>query len=173
VGLSLGASSGQASDTKTGTSAGTSTSNFSPWQTLLQSGLGNTLTSLLSGVTSGGLSPNVQNMETANANQINETSEGTGTALNKQLAARGFGKSGQTGSAALSTELNRQSSLAQNASNASGLQLNQNQGFLSDALMAAFNSMGTSTTGSTTSNEQTQGTQMGVGASGSVIPGLP
>jgi hypothetical protein len=165
MGFSLGGASGGTSDTQktsgsttsTGSSSGTASNTYSPWQTLLQSQLGTTLSSLLNGVSSGTLSPDVQAQKTAAADTINKNYTSLGDRMNRVLAARGFGQSGTTGSTALKTELARQGDLAANESNFAGLQLNQNQNFLSDALMAAFNAMGRTASGTTsgaTTNEQ-------------------
>jgi hypothetical protein len=108
--------------------------------------LSTVLQSLLPSVASGGTSPQVQALETQNANQINKTSSTTGDAMQRFLASRGFGQSGQSGQVALQTELGRQAALGANGSNAAGLQLQQNNQTLADALNFAFNTPGSSTT---------------------------
>lgn len=116
---------------------------YSAGQSSLQNSLMQAFSSLLPGITSGSLSPNVQNMETANANQINQNYSSVGQKMNRFLAARGFGQSGQTGQVATQTELSRQGALGANASNASGQQLSLDQSLLTDSLLAAFNKIGT------------------------------
>jgi hypothetical protein len=107
----------------------------------------------------------VQAVETGNANQINQTSAAGGKALQRSLASRGLAQSGAAASGSLSTELGRESNLAANSSNAAQLQLNQNQSFLSDALMAAFASQGTTNAqqGTTASQSSGSGTSTGFG----------
>jgi hypothetical protein len=145
MGLSLGGT--QSKSSATGTTANT----YTPGQTDLQSSLMQALSTLLPGITSGATSPNVTNMQTANANQINQNYAGVGDQMNRFLAARGFGQSGSTGKAAMQTELGRQGALAQNASDASGQQLNLDQSLLSDSLLAAFNQIGNSSSQNGTS----------------------
>ena len=140
---------------------GSSANTYSPGQTALQGKVGTTLSSLLDGVSTGTNSPNVQAVGTQNANQINQSYAGVGNQMNKFLAARGFGKSGATGSAALQTDLSRQSALASNTSNTAGLQLQQNAGFLSDALAAAYQATGNSTANQQNTTTSSSGNQWG------------
>jgi hypothetical protein len=167
MGLDLGGSTSESSGQQQQST--TNANTYSPWQTALQSLLGSSLSSQLSGASSGTLSPDVQAMEDNSANQINATAKSGEKNLNQNLAARGFGDSGATESGALATELGRQGSLAQNQSNFAGLQLNQNQNFLSDSLMAAFNAMGN--TQQQQGTESASGSSLSGGASAS-IPGL-
>jgi hypothetical protein len=94
--------------------------------------------------------------------------------MNRFLASRGFGASGQTGQAGLQTELARQSALGANASSAGALQLNQNNTALSDALNFAFNTPGASNTGSATASGTSSNWGFGAGASAGFtgIPGV-
>jgi hypothetical protein len=158
MGLSLGG-------TKTSSQASGSTANtYSAGQSSLQDSLMSAFSQLLPGVASGSMSPNVTNMETANANSINQNYQGVGDQMNRYLAARGFGQSGSTGKAAMQTELGRQGALAQNASSASGQQLSFDQSLLSDALGAAFQNTGNTSTGTNS------GSSFGWGASASISP---
>lgn len=163
MGLSMGATHGSTDSSSTGASGNTYTSG----QSSLQDQLMAAFSKLLPGVASGSMSPNVTNMQTAKADQINQNYSGLGDKMNRFLAARGFGQSGQTGKAAMQTELGRQGALAANASAASGEQLNLNQSILSDSLLGAFNAIGA--TGNTTGSSS--GTSFGVGASAK-IPGF-
>lgn len=163
-GLSGGTSSSKTNTSGSTTATGATNNTYAPWQTGLQGTLGSTLSGLLSSLSSGTESPNVKAMQSQSDNAINQNYSAAGTNLNKSLAARGFGESGTTGTAALSTELGRQSALAGNQSNFAGLQLGQNQSFLSDALQAAFNSMGQTSSGSTTNQQTTNTSGSGFGA---------
>ena len=171
MGLSLGAAQGGQNAQSTSATSGNVANTYSPWQTLLQGNLGGTLSTLLSGMSTGTNSPDVQAVGNQNANQIDQTYQGVQQNLNKTLAARGFGQSGATGSTALQTQLGRAGALANNTSNTAGLQLNQNASFLTDSLMAAFNSMGQTNAQSTAaqSSGSEWGTSEGVGVG---IPGV-
>lgn len=149
-------------------SAGSNTNSYSTAQSSLQNQLMQAFASMLPATANGGLSPNVQNMETANANQINENSQSVGTQMNRYLAARGFGKSGTMGEAAEQTQLGRASALGANASAASGTQLSFDQSLLSDSLAAAFTSMGSTAT----ANSQNYSNVYGTGSSSSGGGGL-
>lgn len=172
MGLSLGGSSSKTSSTGTTSSSGVSNNNYSAGQTSLQDQLMSAFASMLPGISNGNLSPNVQNMQTANANQINTNYSTVGERMNRFLAARGFGQSGQTGKAQLQTELGRQGALAQNASNASGQQLDFDKALLSDALSAAFQATGSTT--NKTDNTSSSGTSSGSnwGAQASAVFGV-
>jgi len=165
MGVGLGGSVGGTTNQQS--SSGSLANSYSPWQTALQGLLGSSLSSQIGGATTGTESPDVKALQTQSDNQINANYSTLGKNLNKTLAARGFGDSGATESGALDTELGRQGAIANNAGNFAGLQLNQNQGFLSDALLAAFNSMGNTTTG------QTQGSGTSWGFGGGVSAGIP
>lgn len=136
MGLSLGGQSQQSS------SNGSQSNTYSGDQSGLQSTLLKAFQTLLPGVTSGGIGPNVQALQTQGADTINKSFDGVTDRVNKFLAARGFGSSGESGKATLSTELGRQSALATNNNNAAGLQLGQNDNLLSQALAAAYQQMG-------------------------------
>ena len=138
----LGAGYQSASQKESGNK--TDTKAFSPGQTGLQESLMAFLQSMIPGIAGGGLTPNVAAMKTASADAINKESTGIGDRMNRFLAARGLGKSGQCGKVALETELGRQGALASNESKYAGLQLDQNNTMLADALKAAFESMGLS-----------------------------
>lgn len=173
--------SGTATANAAGTKSGQDTSTYSGQQTDLQTMLSQVFASLLPSTASGGISPNVQALQTAGANSINSTAASSGDKMNRFLASRGFGQSGQVGQSQLQTELGRQSALGANASAASGLQLQQNNTALQSALNFAFANPGKSSTGSTTdtgttSENTTQNTdatsyKFGGGVSASFIPG--
>lgn len=175
VGLSLGASQSGATDSKStnASTAGATSNTYSPWQTTLQALLGGTLSNQITGATTGTESPDVKALQAQSDNQINANYSSLGTNLNKSLASRGFGDSGTTGSAALQTELGRQGAIANNQGNFAGLQLNQNQGFLSDALAAAFNSMGQTNNQNSNSNSNENSTGWGFKeGAGFSVPGF-
>jgi hypothetical protein len=134
--------------TETGQSSASATPTYTAGQTGLQGALEKVLSTLLPGVASGEKSQNVQALETAGAEGVNRNYVTLGDRMNRFLAARGFGKSGKVGAAALETELGRQGALAKNATDAAGLQLDQNNELLSNALRFAFANPGSSTTSS-------------------------
>lgn len=163
----MGASLGHAMGSTEQSTQSDASNKYSSGQTSLQDSILKALGTFIPGLTSGVVSPNVTNLQTAGADQINKTSSGLGDRMQRFLAQRGFGKSGTSGKVALSTELGRESALGANASAASGLQLQQNSGMLSDALKAAFETMGSS--GSASGASSSSGTTMGVGFK---IPGF-
>ena len=173
-------SSSQGSSVTNGTGSASSTSSptFSVGHAGLQGILSNVLSSLVPSVASGGLSPNVQALQTQSANQINQNYASLGQRLNRFLAARGFGQSGQVGQAALQTDLGRQGALANNNANYSGLQLQQNNSLLSDALQYAFAAPGstsastTSSTGGSTWTNQANANAGLAGALAGILAGL-
>jgi hypothetical protein len=162
--LGISGGVGGSSGTTSGTSSGTKTNTYSGDQSGLQSTLASIFQSLSPSLASGGISPNVQAMQTAGADQINKTSAGLGDRMTKFLAARGFGSSGTSGKTALQGELGRESALGANASAASGLQLQQNNQSLQDMLGFAFANPGQNTTGVTSGTSS--GTSYGVGVGG-------
>jgi hypothetical protein len=139
----------------------TSTPQYSSLQSSLQSVLAPALSTLVGQTSAGGLSPNVQATETGSANQINQAYSQLGNRMNRFLAARGFGQSGQAGQTQLQTELGRQGALATNASTAAGQQLNLGPTYLSDALQLAFANPGSSSTGTTTGSGSGYGVALG------------
>lgn len=171
INASGGETAGSTTGTSTGSTADTKTPTYTGDQSGLQALLSKVFSSLLPAAADGGISPNVQATETAANDQINKSSSTMGDRMNRFLAQRGFGKSGSTGKAALSTELGRESALGANASAAAGQQLQQNNTSLADALQFAFTNPGSQATG--TSTGTTAGTSsgsgfgVGVGAKGS------
>lgn len=147
-GLIGGFGGSKSARTATGESSGTTTPTYTTGQTGLQGALEKVLSTLLPGVASGEKSQNVQALETAGAEGVNRNYATLGDRMNRFLAQRGFGKSGKVGAAALETELGRQGALAKNATDAAGLQLDQNNELLSNALRFAFANPGSSTTNS-------------------------
>jgi hypothetical protein len=172
---SLGVAGGtnSSSTNQTGSGSSSTSTQYSPGQTALQDLLSGTFSSLIPSVASGGMSPNVQTTETAGADQINKSYSTMGDRLNRFLAARGFGKSGQVGQAELQTETGRQSALAGNYASAAQMQLNQNNTLLSDALAAAYASMGSNVNWSNVGSSNTSGSGFGMElkAGGGVTPG--
>jgi hypothetical protein len=92
--------------------------------------------------------------------------------MNRFLAARGFGQSGSTGKAAVQTELGRQGALAGNNSAAAGQQLNFDQALLGDSLLAAFNKVGDTSSGTTSGSSFGWGAGLS-GSTGFMAGGLP
>jgi hypothetical protein len=178
MGAGLGASYGstKSSSTATGTSTGTSSNTYSAPQKSLQDELGSSLSSSLDASNKGTLSPGVKAEKNAAADQINKTSGGLLDRVNSFLAARGFGKSGATGKAALSSELGRESDLGANEANFAQVQQTQNSSNLMAALQYAFQQLGltqdTSETGTTSG--KSSGFQVGGGVSAGFtgIPGI-
>jgi len=164
MGLNFGGTS--TNSTASGSTAGT----YSPAQSSLQNSLMQALSQLLPATANGSVSPNVANMETANASQINQQYNGMGDQMNRYLAARGFGQSGQTGQAAEQTNLAREGALASNTSAASGQQLGLDSTLLSDSLSAAFQQIGNTSQGTTAGSSSGWGAGLSVGGA---IPGLP
>jgi hypothetical protein len=167
MGLSLGGSMGGSSSQSTANSAGTTANTYSPGQSALQTALLSAFSSIIPGMSTGALSPNVAAAATGSANAINQTGASTLQRVNQFLASRGMGGSGQSGQADLATSLNTASNLGANQSAAAGQQLGLTSGYLTDALGAAFNPSGqtTSNSGSTKGSGSSYG--FGVGAGGS------
>ena len=165
MGLSLGGSTGGTSSSATGSEVTNKTPTYTGEQGGLQSALSMVLQSMIPAAGAGTISPNVQAVETGNADQINKTSASTGTAMNRFLAARGMGQSGQSGQVALQTELGRQAALGANASSAGGMQLQQNQSTLADALTFAFTNPGQYGTDNATQSSNSFGWKAGGGIS--------
>ena len=161
MGASLGGS--YASTNSSSKSQSQQANTYTPGQSGLQDLLAKAFSILVPSTASGGISPNVQAVQTAGADQINKTSSGLGDRMQRFLAQRGFGSSGTAGKTALAGELGRQSNLAANASAASGLQLQQNNSYLSDALQFAFNQIGQ--TGSESGSGSSSGYKVGGGVS--------
>jgi len=172
VGLSLGGSTGGSSSKTSSTSSSTSQPTYSGNQYSLQNLLAQALSSLVPSAASGGTSPQVQAVETGNANQINQTSAAGGTAINRFLASRGFGQSGQTGQAGLQTELARQAAQGNNLASGGGLQLQQNNTTLADALEFAYANPGSSNAGNASGTGSSSSWGFGAGA-GFGVPGIP
>ncbi len=164
MGLSFSGGSQKSQQNQNTSSAAT----YSPEQSSLQSMLGSVFSTLIPSLTSGTLSPNTAAAETASANQINQNYASAGSNTQKQLAARGFGSSGQSGTATLQTELGRQGALAGNTSAAANSQLSQNNSSLLDALQYAFTNIGSSGSSAGSSS----GSNFGWGASGSAAFGF-
>jgi hypothetical protein len=140
MGFKLGGNYQHSSSSETidSTKAGQQQYTYTPEQTALQSNLIGVLNQLLQGPNS----PQIQALQTQSANQINSEYQGVGDRMNRFLAARGFGKSGQAGEAQLRTELGRQGALAGNSASygQAGLQLLTTG--LSDALTAGYKASG-------------------------------
>lgn len=110
------------------------------------------------------MAPGVVAQKTAAADTINKTSSGLMDRVNSFLAARGFGKSGATGSANLQGELGRESDLAGNEANFANVQQNVNGQNLLASLNYALTSLGSS--GGTSSSGSSSGSNFGASVSG-------
>src|SRR5262249_50878371 len=120
LGAALGAligGFGNSQSARTSTSNSTSTSTSRPSYSVDQTAAQGTLWQRLQSLVQGSSSPDVRALQTQSADQINQGYVGLGDRMNRFLAARGFGKSGQAGSTALKTELGRQGTLANNSAN--------------------------------------------------------
>lgn len=164
----LGISGGyQSSSTKT-SSSGSQANTYSPEQTALQTGLSKLFSSLLPGIASGTMTPDVTAAKTGAADSINKTYSGLGDRMNRFFASRGFGQSGTAGKAALQTELGRAGAIGTNEANFAGIQLDQNNKLLTDALAAAYQTLGSSFTQQGTGNSSGWGIGSSFGMSGSI-----
>jgi hypothetical protein len=167
MGLSLGGSMGGTSSSSTGSS--TTNNTYSPDQAKLQSTTGSTLQNDLAAANGGVLSPGTQAMETQASDQINKTAKAGLDQTDQALAARGFGKSGQTGQATLQSELARESAQGNNAASFAGQQQQINSTNLLTALNYAFTSLGSSASGSSSGKGSSWGIGGGVAAA---VPGF-
>ncbi len=95
------ARTGTQNSTSTDTTNGTQTNSYSPTQMALQ---GTTAGALSNLITRG---PDLTPAMTTGTQTINDTYKGIGDSLSQSLAARGFGNSGASGTAALQTGLAR------------------------------------------------------------------
>ena len=166
MGLSFGGTSSNSQ------ASGSQNNTYTPGQSSLQDSLMSAFSKLLPGVASGAMSPNVTATQTQNADTINKSYAGVGDRMNRFLAARGFGQSGSTGKAALQTELGRQGALAGNNSAAAGQQLNFDQALLGDSLLASFNKVGDTSSGTNSGSSFGWGVSAS-GATGGSLFGLP
>jgi hypothetical protein len=162
VGFSLGGSYGSTSSNSSST--GSQAPTYSGNQSSLQSALAALFQTLAPSMTTGGISPNVAAVQTQNADTINKSYSAMGDRMNRFLAGRGFGQSGETGKAQLQTELGRQGALAGNNSNAGQMQLGLGSSLLSDALMYAFANPGQFSTA--TGSGSSSGFSVGGGVGG-------
>lgn len=160
MGMSLGGSYGSSNQSATGTS--TTANTYAPGQQGVQTQLGQALGQNLVASQTGALSPGVQAQKTASAGAINKTAGGTLDRVNSFLAARGFGKSGDTGKAALQSELGRQSELAGNEANYAAVQQGLNSTNLMAALNYAFTALGQTAAGTSTGKSSGWGISGGV-----------
>jgi hypothetical protein len=167
MGLSLGGSMGGTSSSSTGSSA--TNNKYSQDQLNLQSTTGSTLQNDLAAANGGVLSPGTLAMETQTSDQINKTAKAGSATVDQNLAAKGFGKSGQTGQADLQSELARESAQGNNAATFAGQQQQMNSQNLLAALNYAFTSLGSSSSGSSSGTGSSWGVGAGVSA---VVPGM-
>jgi hypothetical protein len=167
MGASLGGAYNSAQSKATSTSNQNEQNTYGAPQSYLQSQLGSSLTQDLTARNTGTLTPGTAAMETQAADQINKTSGGLTDRVNAFLAARGFGKSGETGKATLQGELGRENSLANNAATFAGQQQTLNQSNLLAALNYAFTQLGQTTAAS----GMTTGSGSGWGVAGGVSAG--
>ena len=124
------------------TSTVTTAITYGTGEKFFQDQLGSSLSACLDATNRGTLTPGVQAQKNAAADQINKTSGGLLDRVNSFLAARGFGKSGTTGKASLTSELGRESALGANDANFAQVQQTQNSSNLMAALQYAFQQLG-------------------------------
>jgi hypothetical protein len=139
---------GNSKDARTSTGSSTAASTSTPGYTPAQTSTQGSILEILNGLMKGSAGPQVQAMQTQSADQINKGYSGLGERMNRFLAARGFGKSGQAGKVQLDTELGRQGALAGNNANFAKIGLDEQNTALQDALTAAYRPASTTTTGS-------------------------
>ena len=159
----MGLNYGQSSGSTTGSQSGQTAGVYSPGQTALQTQLGSSLSTNLADANAGVMSPGVTAEKTAAADTINKTSGGLMDRVNSFLAARGFGKSGQTGQAALQGELGRESQLGGNEANFAQVQQGVNSQNLLASLNYALTNMGMTSSG--TSSGTSKNSNFGAQAS--------
>jgi hypothetical protein len=150
------------------TNTGTSTPTYTAPQTGLQGDLASTLTKKLAG------GPDVTPYAVAGTDAINKTYKGIGDRLMQSLAARGFGNSGLTGTAALQTELGRAGAIGGLQGQLNEQALQQQNDTIEQALRAAYANPGTTSTSSTAGKSDGYGTSVMPGsvAAGSLSGGL-
>lgn len=165
MGVSLGGSYGSSQSASTGSD--TTAKTYAAPQTGVQNDLGTSLSKSLAAKDEGTLDPGVLAQKTQSADAINTQSSGLQDRLTRFLAQRGFGKSGESGKAVLSTELGRQAALGNNEANFANVQQTANGSNLMAALNYAFTSMGTNETGTSS------GTSSGYKVGGGVSAGIP
>lgn len=153
-------------------SGSSNTSNtYSAPQTGVQNDLGTTLSGDLAAANKGTLSTGNTAALTSANDATNKTASGLTDRINRMLATRGFGASGQTGKATLQGELGRESQIGSNTSAAYTKQGNENSSNLLAALNYAFTSLGSGTTAQGQSSGSS--TEYGVGAdAGFKVPGF-
>ena len=167
MGASLGASGGGTSSSSQASSNIANT--YSAPQTGIQTDLGKALSTDLTASSGGVLTPGSAAGLTSANDATNKTASGLTSRINQFLAARGFGKSGQTGQATLQGELGRESQIGTNTANAYAGQNNLNTSNLLAALNYAFTSLGSSATGQTSGSSSSWGVAGGVGGK---VPGF-
>ena len=168
MGLSLGGSTGGSSSKTQSQSSSTSTPTYTQPQSGLQQLLSQVLTSMLPATGTGGTSPQVQGIETQNADQINKTAAAGQKNLQRTFASRGFGQSGESGQVALQTELGREAALGNNLASGGSLQLQQNNSTLADALAYAFANPGQANQGQASGSGSSSSWGVGAGFGASI-----
>lgn len=163
MGLNFGGGSSQSSTNQSATQNANKT--FSGSQTSLQDQLGTSLSKDLSATDSGTTSPGVTAEQTQSADAINKTSDGLAGRMQRFLAARGFGSSGESGKVQLGNELQRQSDLANNNANFAQVQQNANSTNLLAALNYALTNLGTTAASSTSGSSSGSNSTWGASAS--------
>ena len=167
----MGLSFGGTDQSSTGSS--TSTPTYTSLQSGLQSALSGVLSSILPSLSSGAPTPGTAASEATNANTINQSYSALGQRLNKFLAARGFGQSGQSGQTQLSTELGREGALAGNIASGTAAQQNLIPGLLTDALQFAYANPGSTASGRSSGSSSGWGVSLGGATGGTTSGGLP
>lgn len=149
-----GANTGtQSSTTNTsGTTNNTSSPTFNPAQTAVQ---GTTAGALQNFITNG---PDLTPAMTAGTNAINQSYKGIGDSLQQSLASRGFGNSGASGTAALQTGIAKGGAVGNLQAQLQAAAQQQQLQALSTATGFGFAAPGQTSSGSTTGNQQMNGT---------------
>ncbi len=164
MGAMLGGSYGSTQSKSTSSSNSNLANTYGAGQTGLQTQLGSSLANDLAAGSNGTLTPGTTAQLTAANDSTNKTAGGLTDRVNQFLAARGFGKSGATGKAALQGELGRESQIGSNTAAAYGGQNSLNSTNLLAALNYAFTSLGQTDAASGT----TSGSGSGWGIAGGV-----
>ncbi|MGA2716574.1 MAG: hypothetical protein ABSG41_26055 [Bryobacteraceae bacterium] len=163
MGLNFGGGSQQSQANQT--TSGTTSNVYSPGQSAIQQMLMSAFSSIIPGMATGTLSPNVAAAATGSADAINKTGTSTLQRIQQFLAARGMSGSGQSGQATLANALQTSANLGANQSAAAGQQLQLNSGYLSDALAGGFTPTGSSTSGTASGTSSGSGFNWGAGGS--------
>jgi hypothetical protein len=128
------------------TSTATQTPTFTPEQTGLQTTLAGTLQDRLANPV------NLNPQKVAAFGNVNKTYQGVEDRLTQRLAGQGFGQSGKVGTNLKQLEIARAGDIGATEDRYSGMQINQNNRTLEQALQFAFDKPGVSGTSTTPGN---------------------